>query len=184
MSGLGAFFIDDVLTFAVNTHNPSTGAASDADSAPTYRVYEEETATPILTGTMALLDSTNTTGFYSEAITLSAANGFEVGKSYNIYIEAAVSSVTGTTSLHFKMANNAYAAIASDTRAEPGQGAPAATTTLAEKIDYLYKSWRNKKDNDGSTTQLYADDGTTVDQKQSTSSAGGTVTKDEWITGP
>jgi hypothetical protein len=74
-------------------------------------------------------------------------------------------------------------ALATDTYAEPGQGAPAATTTLAAKINYLYKAWRNKKDNDGTTTNLYADDGTTVDHKQTTSESGGTVTKAEWITG-
>lgn len=75
-------------------------------------------------------------------------------------------------------------ALAADTYAEPGQGAPLATTSLAAKINYLYKSWRNKKDNDGTTTNLYADDATTVDQKQTTSESGGTVTKAEWITGP
>ena len=36
-------------------------------------------------------------------------------------------------------------ALATDTYAEPGQGAPAATATLAAKINYLYKAWRNKK---------------------------------------
>ena len=71
-----------------------------------------------------------------------------------------------------------------DTYAEPGQGAPAATATLAAKVGYLYKAWRNKKDNDGTTTNLYADDATTVDQKQATSEAAGTVTKGEWATGP
>lgn len=75
-------------------------------------------------------------------------------------------------------------ALATDTYAEPGQGAPNATTTLAAKINYLYKSWRNKKDNDGTTTNLYADDAATVDQKQTTSESGGTVTKGEWTTGP
>jgi hypothetical protein len=96
MSFLGTWQIDDLVTFYVNTHTPSTGAATDADSAPAYRVYEHETATPILTGTMALLDDANTTGFYSEQITLSAANGFEIGKSYSIYIAATVGGVTGT----------------------------------------------------------------------------------------
>jgi hypothetical protein len=71
-----------------------------------------------------------------------------------------------------------------DTFAEPGQGAPAATASLATKIGHLYKAWRNKKDNDGSTTQLYADDGSTVDAKQTTSESTGTVTKGEWVTGP
>lgn len=74
--------------------------------------------------------------------------------------------------------------IATDTYAEPGQATPAATTTLATKLNYLYKSWRNKKDNDGSTTNLYADNTTTIDQKQTTSESGGTVTKGEWGTGP
>jgi hypothetical protein len=94
---LGTRHIDDALTFYCTTTRFDTGAATDADSAPTYRVYEDETSTPILTGTMALLDSANTAGFYSEGITLSAANGFEIGKSYSIYITGAVNSVTGAT---------------------------------------------------------------------------------------
>jgi hypothetical protein len=97
MSYLGSWKIDDLLTFTIVTHNVATGVATDADSAPAYRVYEDETSTPILTGTMALLDSTNTAGFYSEQITLSAANGFEKGKSYNVYISATVNSVAGAT---------------------------------------------------------------------------------------
>lgn len=95
---LGSFEIDDTCTFKCDTHDVSTQAAADADSAPTYRVYEDETATPILTGTMALLDDANTVGQYSEQITLSAANGFEQGKSYNIRISATVGGVTGVTS--------------------------------------------------------------------------------------
>lgn len=75
-------------------------------------------------------------------------------------------------------------ALNTDTYAEPGQGAPAATASIVAKIGYVYKSWRNKKDNDGTTTNLYADDATTVDQKQSTSESAGTVTKGEWVTGP
>jgi len=87
--------IDDTLTFYANTTRFDTGVATDSDSVPTYRVYEDETTTAILTGSMALLDSTNTAGFYSEQITLSAANGFEVGKDYAIYVQATVNSVVG-----------------------------------------------------------------------------------------
>lgn len=103
MSYYGSWAIDDLLTFCANTTRFDTGAATDADAAPAYRVYEDETGTPILTGTMALLDSTNTAGFYSEQITLSAANGFEVGKCYSIYISAAVNSVTGATHHNFQV---------------------------------------------------------------------------------
>ena len=103
MPYLGSWKIDDYLTFPANTHNASTGAATDADAVPAYRIYEDETATPIVTGNMALLDSSNTAGFYSEQVQLTAASGFEKGKSYTIYISAAVSSVTGTMSHTFQI---------------------------------------------------------------------------------
>ena len=94
---LGECAIDQYLTFAVCTKQPAAydagGGAVDADSPPAYRIYEEETATPILTGTMAKLDDANTLGFYSERIQLTAASGFEYGKFYNIYISYEVSSV-------------------------------------------------------------------------------------------
>ena len=75
---------------------------------PEYLVYEDETGTAILgggspTAVMAKLDDSNTVGFYSEQITLSAANGFELGKTYTIYISATVSSILGTTAHTFKI---------------------------------------------------------------------------------
>ncbi len=114
MSYYGSWKINDVLTFTVNTHSPTSGAATDADAVPTYRVYEDETATPILTGSMALIDSANTVGFYSEQISLTAANGFEKGKSYNIYITAAVGGTSGTISHDFQMEAEVDANIVSD----------------------------------------------------------------------
>jgi len=61
-------------------------------------------------------------------------------------------------------------------RAEPGQGAPAVGADLAKKIDYLYKSWRNKKTQDSSTWSLYNDAGAVVDQKATISDDGSTAT--------
>lgn len=71
-----------------------------------------------------------------------------------------------------------------DTYAEPGQGNPPATATLVQKVGYLYKAWRNKKDQSSSLYQLYADDTSTVDQKASVSDSGGTTTVGEVVTGP
>ena len=71
-----------------------------------------------------------------------------------------------------------------DARSEPGQGAPPVNPDLATKIDYLYKRFRNKKDQDNSTFQLYADDGTTVDQKATISDVGGLGTFGEMVGGP
>lgn len=75
-------------------------------------------------------------------------------------------------------------ALLDDPRAEPGQGAPAVNADLATKIDYLYAWTRNRKSNDGSLNRFYADDGTTVNWKQTTTEAAGTVTKGEIETGP
>lgn len=100
---LGSWKINDWLTFPVNTHNPTTGAAADATAVPAYRIYEDETGTPIVTGNTAKLDDANTLGFYSERVQLTAASGFEAGKSYTIYVSATVATILGTMSHSFQM---------------------------------------------------------------------------------
>lgn len=74
--------------------------------------------------------------------------------------------------------------LATDTYAEPGQGAPAATASLAAKINYLYKAWRNKKTQTATAYNLFADDATTVDQKATLSDDGTTWTGGEIASGP
>lgn len=128
----GPWYIDDLLTFTVNTHDVATGAAADAGSVPTYRVYENETGTAILTGSMAKLDDANTIGFYSEQLTLSAANGFEVGKSYSIYVAATVNSVAATQSFNFKVIAAPIASLdAAGIRAALGMASANLDTQLA-----------------------------------------------------
>jgi hypothetical protein len=69
-------------------------------------------------------------------------------------------------------------------RSEPGQGAPPVSATWLEKIDYLYKAWRNKKTQTATEQNIFADNTTTVDQKASVSSDGTTVTVGEMGSGP
>ena len=69
-------------------------------------------------------------------------------------------------------------------RAEPGQGPPAATTKIGDKIDYLYKAWRNKSTQTATQYSLYDDSGTTIDQKATVSDDATTGTKGEVGTGP
>jgi hypothetical protein len=71
-----------------------------------------------------------------------------------------------------------------DTFAQPGQEAPAATTTLATMIRYLYKAFRNRITQTSTTMSLYADDATTVDQKATVSDDGTTYSRGELGTGP
>lgn len=149
---LGTWRIDDLLTFPCNTHTPATGAATDADSVPAYRVYEDETGTPILTGSMAKLDDAGTTGFYSEQITLSAANGFEVGKSYTVHVSATVGGVTGTTSHTFQVeaAPATAAAVAALNNLSSAQAQAAAAAALTAYGASTYAGG----DTSGTTTLL------------------------------
>ena len=69
-------------------------------------------------------------------------------------------------------------------RAEPGQGTPAASTKIGDKIDYLYKNWRNLKEETATTFSLYNDAGSVVDQKATVADDGTTASKTEIVTGP
>ena len=95
-------YLGSYLTFSICTHNPATAALTDADDSPTYRIYEDETVTAILSGCLAKLDDGNTTGFYTEKVDCSASNGFESSKTYTVYIEATVNSDTGGISYGFR----------------------------------------------------------------------------------
>ena len=85
--------INGYKTIYLNTHSPSTAEEADADALPTYRVYEENTDTPILTGTMAKLDDANTLGQYVARIALTTGNGFEEGKEYAARMRALVETI-------------------------------------------------------------------------------------------
>lgn len=71
-----------------------------------------------------------------------------------------------------------------DAYGEPGQEALPVSTNLVKKIGYLYKVLRNKVTEDGSEVKIYADDGTTVDNKGPSSDSGGVFTKGEIGSGP
>jgi hypothetical protein len=151
---LGSRKIDDTLTFVVTTHNPATGAEVDADSLPTYRVYEDETTTPIITGTMAKLDDSNTVGFYSEQITLSAANGLEKGKSYNIKINGVVSSAPANTAKTFQIEAEVDANIVSD---KTGYSLTVTPPTANEVRDAVLGAVRASFDAAGSVGEFFND---------------------------
>ena len=138
---LGAWKIDDNLTVVINTHIASTGGATDATGSPTYRVYEDETGAAILNGTFAKLDDANTTGFYSEQVTLSAGNGFEKGKSYSLYASAVVGSQTGTTGFTFQIeaevdANTVSPTVSADAVSIFGSSAAAELAALGHNLVY------------------------------------------------
>jgi hypothetical protein len=96
--------IDEVVVFDICTHHPSTGAVTDADSTPSYDVFEESTDTPILDD-QSFTKRTSLTGNYRGSFTASVANGFEAGKWYSVIASATVNSVTAkAVAMSFRVA--------------------------------------------------------------------------------
>ena len=151
--------IGDYLTFSVCTHDPDTGVLTDADAVPTYRIYEDETGAAILNGNMAKLDDASTTGFYTERVECSAANGFEDGKSYTVYIEATVDSDTGGICYGFRAMTPVWSASSRTLTS----AAAAAASSVASSMAATAQDWSmHKGDSKDITVTVYDGDGATV----------------------
>lgn len=86
--------INETVTLDFVTQDPSTGAATDADSTPSVSVFEETSDTAIITPTPT--KRSGRTGHYRVDIAVTAANGFEVDKEYSVAVDATVSTTAGT----------------------------------------------------------------------------------------
>jgi hypothetical protein len=93
MAYLGRWNLGNTLTFYLQVKDPVTTEPVNADSAPTYRVYVNTTSTPLLTGTMSLVDSANATGFYGAQIVLATGSGFTNGQQFVVRKAYAVASI-------------------------------------------------------------------------------------------
>lgn len=71
----------------------STGAAADADSTPTFEVFEDANDTALTLSGSAIAKRASKTGNYRITLPVTAANGFEAGKSYNVVASATVGGV-------------------------------------------------------------------------------------------
>lgn len=87
--------IDQYFEMTFQTQRFDTGAATDADSTPTYRTYEENNDTVLQTGNTSKRDDANTTGYYYARDQMTTAAGYEVGKTYEVRVAATVNSVAG-----------------------------------------------------------------------------------------
>ncbi len=96
--------------------------------------------------------------------------------------EEIASAVSTVLQPGFDTVDDTYSFLTSN-RAEPGQGAPAATTDAFTKVDYLYKAWRNKATQTSTKYRLFNDNETTVGQSAVVSDDGTTFTRGEIGTG-
>lgn len=95
--------LGEVIFFDVITTNPNTIVVSDADSAPTFEVFEENTDTDIGVGT-SMTKRTSKTGDYRGTFTASSGNGFELGKWYSVIVSATVAGISGKClAMHFRI---------------------------------------------------------------------------------
>jgi hypothetical protein len=81
-------------TFDAVFHDPDTANIHNANSTPTFNVFQDASDTPIL-ASQSMTQRSGFTGCYRGTFTPSAANGFTLGSSYNIHVYG---SVTGTVS--------------------------------------------------------------------------------------
>jgi hypothetical protein len=155
---------------------PSAATIADAvwDETSTGHVSAGKAGTQLWTNVDAILEDTGTT--LDDLVDGVESELAKVPKSD--------SNVTWNATALASVNAEVVDALNTDTYAEPGQGAPGATISLAAKIGYLYKSWRNKKTQTATTRSIYDDAGTTVDQKATDSDDGTTFTKGELGTGP
>ena len=91
-----------------------------------------------------------------------------------------IGAVYNTTAINTEMVDVLF----TDTDAEPAKGAPGATISLAEKIGYLYKAWRNKSTQSATTYSLYDSAGTTIDHDATVSDDTTTAEKGVMTDGP
>lgn len=106
MADLGTHYaIGGTLTIPFQA-KASTGAHVDADSVPTYQVYEQGGTTAIASlPAAAKRDDANTTGYYEAVVPLTTALGFEAGKTYNVRKLAVIGGVTVPAIDTFAIAN-------------------------------------------------------------------------------
>ena len=91
MAGITSVAIDEVAHLSFHILDPVGQGLVDADSLPTCAIFEEDNDTAIRTPTVVKRSAL--TGTYRVSDTMSAANGYEEGKWYNVEIEATVNSV-------------------------------------------------------------------------------------------
>lgn len=94
MPYLGTWPLSSTLTVYLQTISPETACGLSADSLPIYRVYHDMVATPLTTGSFAILDGGNVSGFYGASFVLSGSHGFSASGNYCIWKHATVSGIS------------------------------------------------------------------------------------------
>jgi hypothetical protein len=179
---IGNFKAGSTIRHRFNTRKLN-GTPITFGGSPAISIFKDS-VTESTAGVTINLDYDGIVGLHEVVINTSLDTDFYVvGKDYDIIVTSGtVDSISvvgqklGTFSLENRFINS--------TLSEIGQGNPSANASLVDMVRYLYKAWRNRKTQTASQYSLFADDGTTVDQKATVSDDGTTTTIGEIGTGP
>lgn len=139
------------------------------------------------------LDSTDTDTLGILLVAVHVAGARPVHREFTVVTANVYDSiVAGSDTLEVELSTQGKAdvnaevvdVLRTDTTGEPAQGSPSVTLSLQEKVDYLYKAWRNKITQSSTEYKLFADDESTVDHKATCSDSGSVATKGEITSGP
>lgn len=100
--------------------------------------------------------------------------------SFGDYLDDEITSRATPTQVNTEVSD----VLKTDVTTLPGQEAPPLTPTFEEMVSWLYKVFRNKKEQTATLWSLYDDAGTTVDAKATVEDDNVTVTKEEIEVGP
>jgi len=157
-------------------------AVSDASLATAAALATAQTDLDTLTGADGVTLATSQPNYAPNTTTPPTAAAIRAEVDSNSTQLAAI--VADTSELQADLANggrldlilDSILAALDDPRGEPGAGAPPVNPDAMTKLDYLYKAWRNKKEQTSSAFSLYDDAGTTVDHQATVSDDGTTAT--------
>jgi len=156
--------LGDTITLDFTTHNPSTGAVSDADGLPTAEVFEDTTDTTVIS--LTVVKRTAKTGNYRVSIVATGANGFEVGKSYNVIASATVNAISAKSRIGSFTLDSKRNADLQDLSLSTVEGSTilakeATLGTIAADVVLIRKIEKNKWAIVGTQFIVYDDDGST-----------------------
>jgi len=116
MSWMIEININDFFVIATTVHDPDTGGEIDADSAPTYDIYENVTDAAVASGTLDKLDDAGTLGVYAKRVQALIAT-YTVGNVYTVIVGATVGGIPGNRVFSFivrdTIANRVWQALTS-----------------------------------------------------------------------
>lgn len=113
--------LDDVIAFNIQLTD-GYGSPAAATGTPAYAFYKNNEAMDGISGSLTQIESL--TGFYGASMALSAANGFEVDKTYTVRMTAVVDGITVVKVVDFTITaiETKIDAIAGNISAQVGDG--------------------------------------------------------------